>query len=93
MPWATAEAHAPALIKQLIAFGFPRAVLYNVNFPNRAPEQVAGTAVTAQGKLDHRLHIDERRDGRGCPYFWLAYRGKDGGGRRPARTSRPSTRA
>lgn len=74
IPWETAEAHAPAIIGKLIDFGFPEAVLYNLNFPNRAPDAVEGVAVTSQGKLSHRLHIDERFDGRGNPYFWLAYR-------------------
>ena len=53
---------------------FPDNVLYNVNFPNRAPDAVDGVMITTQGKLVHGLHIDERFDGRGNQYFWLAYR-------------------
>ena len=74
VPWETVETHAPGIIGKLVAYGFPAGVLYNINFPNRPPDKVAGIAVTAQGRLAHRLHIDERRDGRGVPYFWLAYR-------------------
>jgi 5'-nucleotidase len=74
VPWETAEAHAPAILRKLIAFGFPTGVLYNLNFPNRAPDKVDGMKVTAQGTLTHGLHIDERRDGRNLPYFWLTYR-------------------
>ncbi|MCP4386077.1 MAG: 5'/3'-nucleotidase SurE [Hyphomicrobiales bacterium] len=74
IPWETAEAHGPDLIRRLIDFGFPDAVLYNINFPNRAPDAVSGLMVAAQGKLTHGLHIDERTDGRGNPYYWLAYR-------------------
>jgi 5'-nucleotidase len=73
VPWETAEAHGPQLIRLLLDFGFPPGVFYNVNLPNRPPESVVGVAATTQGRLDHRLHIDERRDGRGLPYFWLAY--------------------
>jgi 5'-nucleotidase len=73
VPWETAETHGPALIRRLLAFGFPPGILYNVNFPNRLPDAVAGVAATSQGRIDHRLHIDERRDGRGLPAFWLAY--------------------
>jgi 5'-nucleotidase len=40
VPWATAEAHAPAIIRELIAFGFPPGVLYNLNFPT-APRTIA----------------------------------------------------
>jgi 5'-nucleotidase len=74
VPWETAETHAPDVIRKLIAFGFPEGVLYNLNFPNVAHGDVKGVIVTAQGKLTHGLHIDERRDGRGLPYFWLTYR-------------------
>ena len=28
----------------------------------------------AQGKFAHGLHVEERFDGRGNQYFWLAYR-------------------
>ena len=74
VPWATAEALAPAIIAKLIAFGFPHGVFYNVNFPNLAPGKIKGTAITAQGELTHALHIEERRDGRNLPYYWLMYR-------------------
>ena len=74
VPWETAEEHAPAIIQKLIAFGFPAGILYNLNFPNRAPGDVGELVVTAQGKLVHGLHIDERRDGRNLPYFWVTYR-------------------
>lgn len=29
--------------------------------------------VTNQGKLSHGLWLDERKDGRGFPYFWLRF--------------------
>jgi 5'-nucleotidase len=74
VPWETAEALAPAIIRKLIGFGFPPGILYNLNFPNRAPDKVGETVVTVQGNLVHALHIDERRDGRNLPYFWVTYR-------------------
>jgi 5'-nucleotidase len=74
VPWATAETHAPGVIRKLIEFGFPEGIVYNLNFPNRQPTEVAGIRITGQGKLTHGLHIDERVDARGNPYFWLAYR-------------------
>lgn len=73
VPWETAEAHAPALIKKLIEAGWPEGVLLNLNFPNCDPDEVKGTRVTAQGKLSHDARLDERRDGRGFPYFWLQF--------------------
>ena len=74
IPWETAETHGPAIIRKLVAFGFPPAIVYNVNFPDRQADAVTGTVVTTQGRLTHGLHIDARVDGRGNPYFWLAYR-------------------
>jgi len=72
--WATAETHAPALLRKLIAEGVPPGVLINVNFPDCAPGDVAGVAVTAQGvRSAELLDIDARMDGRGIPYYWIAF--------------------
>ncbi|OJU50769.1 MAG: 5'/3'-nucleotidase SurE [Mesorhizobium sp. 61-13] len=78
VPYATAETLAPALLKKLISVPLSNGVLLNVNFPNCAPEDVEGTVVTSQGKVVHSLWVDERRDGRGLPYYWLRF------GREPA---------
>ncbi len=48
--------------------------MINVNFPACAPEDVAGIRVTRQGKRNLGfLRVDERRDGRGNPYFWIGF--------------------
>jgi len=73
IPWETAEAYAPDIIRKLLDFGFPPAIVYNINFPNCMPDAVEGVSITTQGRLTHGLHIDARVDGRGNPYFWLAY--------------------
>ena len=67
-------------------------VLINVNFPACAADEVAGVAVTAQGRRDTELmRIEERRDGRAIPYYWLMF--QRGGSRRArAPTSRRSPR-
>lgn len=72
--YQTAETHGPDVIRTLLAEGIPAGVLINVNFPDRAPDQVAGIAVTAQGRRDQKLmRIDPRKDGRGNDYFWIAF--------------------
>src|SRR5262245_27034286 len=72
--WETAINFAPDLIKRVLEAGMPRDVLVNVNFPDCQPDQVAGVAVTAQGKRDQELlRIDARHDGRGNPYYWVAF--------------------
>jgi 5'-nucleotidase len=50
----------------------------NVNFPDCPPDGVKGIAVTTQGKRDQDLlRIEPRHDGRGNPYYWLAFARKE----------------
>jgi len=82
--WDTAIKFAPDLIKRVLALGIPKDVLVNVNFPDCPPEEVAGIAITAQGKRDQELlRIEPRRDGRGNPYFWIAFERQAGAEARP----------
>jgi 5'-nucleotidase len=72
--WSCAEAHGPALIRQLRELGWPKDVVININFPDVAPEAVKRVEVTAQGKRDQSMtNLIERVDGRGNPYFWLGF--------------------
>lgn len=73
VPWDTTEAVAPALLKKLVAAELPAGVFLNVNFPRCGADEVKGTIVTFQGKLAHGLWINERKDGRGFPYYWLRF--------------------
>jgi len=73
VPWHIAEQLAPALLNKLIAAPVPEGSFLNVNFPNCDLDAIAGVKITSQGKLVHGLWIDERRDGRGYPYYWLNY--------------------
>jgi len=72
--WETAIQHGPEIIRRVLATGIPRDVLININFPDCAPEEVKGIAVASQGKRDQELlRIEARRDGRGNPYYWIAF--------------------
>jgi 5'-nucleotidase len=73
VPWEVAETHAPAIIEKLLSVPFPDKTLINLNFPNCLPEAVEGLEVTIQGHYDHGLFMEERRDGRGFPYYWLRF--------------------
>jgi 5'-nucleotidase len=73
VPWEVCEALMPDLLKRLIGLDLPKGVFLNVNFPNCPLTDVKGVRVTAQGKLDHGLTIEERADGRGFPYYWLRF--------------------
>ena len=74
VPWETSEVHGADVVRRVLDSNLPADILVNVNFPNCAPDAVVGAMVTGQGKLTHGLYVDERRDGRGNPYYWLAYR-------------------
>ena len=72
--WETATRHGPDVIRRVLAAGMPRDVLVNVNFPDCKPDEVAGIAVAMQGKRDQNLlRIEGRHDGRGNPYYWIAF--------------------
>jgi 5'-nucleotidase len=72
--WQTAIAHAPGLIRKLLAAQWPPSTTMNINFPDREPDAVAGISVTSQGRRDPGLlHIEERQDTWGNPYYWLAF--------------------
>lgn len=77
MPWEVVETLAPDLLKKLIKVPLPKGTLLNVNFPNCTPDEVKGTIVTDQGQMTHGLSIEERKDGRGFPYFWLKFGRRD----------------
>jgi 5'/3'-nucleotidase len=72
--WETAIQYGPDIIRRVLDTGIPRDVLVNVNFPDCLPDEVKGVAVTSQGKRDQELlRIEARRDGRGNPYYWIAF--------------------
>jgi 5'-nucleotidase len=72
--WETPLKLAPDIIRRVLKQGIPKDVLVNINFPDCAPGAVKGIAVTSQGKRDQQLlHIEARHDGRGNPYYWIAF--------------------
>ncbi|MPZ40249.1 MAG: 5'/3'-nucleotidase SurE [Rhizobiales bacterium] len=72
--WDIAPHYAPAIIRKLIGTQMPRGVLVNINFPNCKLSEVKGVAVTSLGRHHGgRLRIDQRTDGRGNAYYWIAY--------------------
>ncbi len=69
--WATAETHAPGIIRKLAAAGWPKDVLINLNFPNLPPEEVSGARLCVQGRRKLGSALLERHDPRGRPYYWI----------------------
>jgi len=75
MHWPTAEKHAGKIIRRLVAIGWSRDVLINVNFPDCLPDEVKGIEVARQGRRDFSaLNIERRIDARERPYYWIGFR-------------------
>ncbi|WDI30640.1 5'/3'-nucleotidase SurE [Hyphococcus flavus] len=75
--WETPEAHGAKIVRQILDAGWPEDVVVNVNFPDRAPDEVDGVEVTTQGHRDaFQLFAEERKDLRGGTYYWYGYTGK-----------------
>lgn len=72
--WDAARKFGPDIIRKVLDAGIPKNTVVNVNFPARTPEEVQGVRVTRQGKRNLGfLNVQERRDGRGNPYFWIGF--------------------
>ena len=77
LPWDTPVAWGAKVLRPLIERGWPADLILNVNFPDRAPDQVAGIKMTRQGFRDERIiRTEARQDLRGNDYYWIGYRGK-----------------
>ena len=73
--WDCAATLAPAIIERILAAGVPEGMLVNINFPACPAAKTAGIAVTRQGRRETELmQVEERRDGRGIPYYWLMFK-------------------
>jgi 5'-nucleotidase len=71
IPWATAEAWAPRVIRPLMRLSWPAGTLININFPAVSPNDVRGIAVTTQGRRPVADNMVEGVDPRGRPYYWI----------------------
>lgn len=72
--WQTVLDYGPDLIRSLLTVDWPKGVLMNVNFPHAASKAVKGITITEQGVRDlSGLHLSERHDTWGTPYFWIGF--------------------
>jgi 5'-nucleotidase len=72
--WEATETHAAPVIRTILAAGIAPGGLVNVNFPACPASEVEGIELTRQGRRNTELmRVEERRDGRGFPYFWLMF--------------------
>lgn len=70
--WDTAERYTLPVLERLLEQPWRPGLYFNVNFPDRAPDAVAGVQVTRQGQRPPGAFVPERGvDGRGLPYYWI----------------------
>ena len=75
--WETPEAHGAKIVRLLLETGWPSNVVMNVNFPDCAPDDIAGIEATKQGHRDAvQLFAEERQDLRGGRYYWYGFTGE-----------------
>ncbi len=73
--WSAGEVHGPALIRRLIEAAWSKGTLININFPGCPAGEVTGVALVPQGQYDlQSTEIEERRDARNRPYYWVGLR-------------------
>src|SRR6185437_8985901 len=82
IPWEAGERFGPDVIRRLLRQPWPESTLFNINFPAAKPAQVAGFAVTSQGKRAIADNLTEGIDPRGRPYYWIGP-GREAGGAEP----------
>lgn len=82
--WATAEAYVQKVLQQLCGVAFPTGALVNVNIPDCPVGEVTGIESTRQGRRKIGCELQEGRDPKGKPYFWI-------GAQRDEDASRPGT--
>lgn len=74
LKWHCAETHGPRVVRKILEAGIEKGILVNVNFPDAEPDDVEGIAVVNQGqRTQELLRLDKREDGRGNPYYWIAF--------------------
>lgn len=71
LPWKTAEAFAPGIIRKLYAGTWQRAELVNVNFPPILPNAVKGIRVAPQGRRVEHTQIKAIKDPAGRDMLWI----------------------
>jgi len=75
VPWDTAAALAPDVIRRLLAIGWDPATCLNINFPNLPPAEAGPLTLARQGAgMVQGMQVDTRTDPRGFQYHWIMFR-------------------
>jgi len=71
LDFAAAERYGPEILRKVARLAWHREMLINVNFPAKAPEEVAGIRICVEGRRESGTTIHEGKDPSGKPYVWI----------------------
>ena len=71
LDYSTAASIARQVVEKVLNDGLPKGVLLNLNVPYLKEAELKGYQVTRQGLRVYRDVLDERKDPRGRPYYWI----------------------
>jgi 5'-nucleotidase len=78
VPWDTARILGADTIRRLLAVGWGKSAVLNINFPPIPAAEAGPITLARQGEgAVAGMHVDTRTDPRGMSYYWLNFRRGD----------------
>lgn len=78
VPWDCARTHGPDVIRRLLAMGWGKDAVLNINFPAVPPSEAGEMTLARQGVgAVAGMNVETRTDPRGMTYHWLNFRRGD----------------
>ena len=78
VPWDTARSLGVETIRRLLALGWSKRAVLNVNFPPVPASEAGPMTLARQGEgMVAGMHVETRVDPRGLEYHWLSFRRGD----------------
>jgi 5'-nucleotidase len=75
VPWDTARTLGPEVVRKLLAIGWGKRAVLNVNFPPIPAHEAGPITLARQGEgMVAGMHVETRVDPRGMTYHWLNFK-------------------
>lgn len=75
VPWDTARDLGVETVRKLLAIGWNKSCVLNINFPPIPPAEVGPMTLARQGEgMVAGMHVETRIDPRGMAYHWLNFK-------------------